>query len=465
MKISQCINLLLDTYNSIDIRTAVYKEDNVWFAALLMIRFRKENEDEVKNEHKILFEKHGIIDEENFKIVFDVLSVNAWKSIIELWGTKSITIQKNFVIHLKKRDFMEPSMTDPYFHKNFSLIDERWKSYHNAQLDNDPTITTAIFNNFNTNARNLRSRDISEFLEKIFQISEYYSKNFPNHIVIAPVFFQINEIEFTIEKVKILCTGFPDDEVHFTLNFLKQAGSNPIILDTIHINHKITGEKNKETDFIVSESLSSNHMDHLFRLDVYRKNGVLLDSETGLISDKFPTKSKFTNPLFEAFKIFVTPEDFRKMILNLESIDLRAPDKIFERGITWLLSLIGCKPVNLQGYEKSGEEPDKVSMDIIANFNDEKIVLANATIGMPDLPMIETERNRRIILSKQIPKEQKIFSVIFTVKPVKDIQEQAKPHEVIVIGKEELENIIDYLENGDIKKAQQIIMPSHNLGF
>ena len=147
------------------------------------------------------------------------------------------------------------------------------------------------------------------------------------------------------------------------------------------------------------------------------------------------------------------------MLLNLESNDLKSPDKVFERGITWLLSLVGCKPVNLQGYEKSGQEPDKVSMDIIASYGDEITILANATIGIPDMPMIETERNRRIILSKQIPKKQKIISVIFTVKSVKDIQNQAMQNEVTIIGREELEDIINSLEKGDVEKARQKIIP------
>ena len=373
MKISECITLLQDIYNSIDIRAAVYKKDAKWFAAFLILRFRKEKVEDVKDEQKKIFEKYGKIDEENFKIVFDVLDIERWSSILESWNTKSITIKNNFVINLNRRDFMEPNMNEPYSHANFALIDDNWISYHNALNDNDGNLTNSISITHTPKAREFLSRDIAEYFEKIFQVSNYHTQNLRTYMIIAPVFFKIDKIEFTLDKVEISCTGFPEDEIDFIMNFQKQGGANPITFDAIHINHKISGEENKETKFTISENLKSNHMEHLFRLDVYRKNGVLLDSEKGSVSDKFPTKGEFTNPLFETFKIFVTPAEFRKILLNLESNDIKSPDKVFERGITWLLSLIGCTPVNLQGYERSGQEPDKVSMDIIASYSDEII--------------------------------------------------------------------------------------------
>ena len=79
---------------------------------------------------------------------------------------------------------------------------------------------------------------------------------------------------------------------------------------------------------------------------------------------------------------------------------------------------------------------------------------------MPDSAMFETERNRKIILSKTVNDKVKVTSVIFTPKSVTELQRDATRHEVVLIGKEEIEKILEFLDKGDIIDARNVIAPN-----
>lgn len=98
--------------------------------------------------------------------------------------------------------------------------------------------------------------------------------------------------------------------------------------------------------------------------------------------------------------------------------------------------------------------------DFVGQYED-KIILSNATIGMIDVPMLETERNSRIIISKNIPNQRKLCSILFTIKSVKEFNQESARNEVI-IGKDELQQILGFLKNGDIGQARNIIIPSQD---
>ena len=170
------------------------------------------------------------------------------------------------------------------------------------------------------------------------------------------------------------------------------------------------------------------------------------------------------NPMFGLFENFVQHDDLRRMVIDLEAKDLFAPNKVFERAITWLLNLLGFSAIQLQEYETIGKDPEKVSVDIIASYNKQNIVLANVTLSMPNTSNFETERNRRIILSRTVSDKVKLVSIIFTSKSVIQLQKEAKQHEVTIIGREDLEKILELLKTGDVKEARDMILGNNDFG-
>ena len=453
MKISESITYLLDTYNSIDIRAACYKKNNSWFDAIIVIRFRKEEREKVKQEQIDILKKHGEIKDELFQVILDAFPTSKWKEIVQNWSSSTIQFSESFTLNLSRRDFMEMSTEEPHYHKGFSIIDENWKSYHNSTSDQDQQVMS-IVNQYNKKARDLRCRDIFEYLAKIFQISKEKTENLRHYIVIAPVYFKINSTEFTENDVKIKCEGYPENKIDFVIDFSKQYGNmNTVTSDGVKINNY---EIESKTPFTVSSPVNVQ-IDNQFRINVYRTNGILLDTNYGVVSNYFPTKGSDTNPIFNLFTKFIDYTIFEEMLFKLQARGL-PPNKAFERAITWILNLTGISAIRLEEFETIGQLTEKVSMDIIGSYDSDYLILANVTLSMPDTAMFETERNRRIILSKEFPQTKKFISIIFTPKSIIELQNEALKHEVKLIGSDQLHKILEFLKTGDIQQAREMII-------
>lgn len=460
MRLFDCIHLLEDTYTSIDIRVAVYKKNDEWHNAIIIIRFRKEDVEEISKNHKELIKKYGEIKEELFRVDLFSLPISKWSEMYANWRQGFIGINDDFIIKITGGGFLNYETREPYEHNGFNRIDEQWRSYHYSFQDSDPQVNQ-IVSKYNKKALENRSRDIFEYLARIFEIGHAHTETLPRYIIVAPVFFKVENIEFKDSSICIDCFGYPKDDIDFTIDFSKGYGNMPrISKDLKRIKYTIEGELGKPQKFSITEKIDSMHKDDYFRLDVFRKNGILLSSLENKVGNYWPTKSKITNPKYEVFKNFVNIDELKDMIINLKSKDMRAPDKIFERGVTWILNLIGISAIRLEGYERAGEDPEQISIDIIGSLGEKQIVLANATLSIPDNSMLETERNRKIILSRNLNDEVNVTSVIFTPKSVTQLKVDADKHEVVIIGKEEIETILELLKNGDIIEAQNMILRS-----
>ena len=126
MRLVDCIHLLEDTYKSIDIRVAVYKKNNEWQNAIIVIRFRKESVEEISKQHVELLKMYGEIKEELFRVELFTLPISSWNQIYADWRRGLIAINDDFVIKVSRGDFLNNETGEPYDHKGFSRIDEQW---------------------------------------------------------------------------------------------------------------------------------------------------------------------------------------------------------------------------------------------------------------------------------------------------------------------------------------------------
>ena len=55
--------------------------------------------------------------------------------------------------------------------------------------------------------------------------------------------------------------------------------------------------------------------------------------------------------------------------------------------------------------------------------------------------------------------EVKVISILFPNASIRSLQEKSRENEVNLIGKEELEMIMDLLEKGDAQLAKEFIVP------
>lgn len=457
MNLEEAINLLEDTFSTIDIRTAAYFKNNCWNSAILVIRFRKESVDVVQKQQEQILKTHGRINTKEFQICFSALSITKWEEMRTDWKKNFVKFNDQMSVNINSSIAFTHTFNEPYTHRGYCNIDEGWNSYYTSSQDSGGNVSEILYNH-QAEARKLYSRDIHEYLSKIFEMTEANTNSPPRYIVIVPIFLKINQVEFDDKSFNVDCEGFPMGEIVFKMNFYERHGSYKIPKQSMKTLYNFQGDAPKKTKFRISEKLSNIPLSYEFKLDVYRKNGVLIDSEYGTVGKYWPTKNKITNPKFLVFGSFVNFDQLKDMVINLKAKELKAPDKVFERGINWLLNLMGFSAIRLEEYERAGQDPEQISMDIIASFGEKQIILANATLSMPDTAMLETERNRRIILSRSLNNEVKVTSVIFTPKSIIQLQQEAERHEVAIIGKDEIERILNFLKNGEIKEARDMIL-------
>jgi len=455
MNLEKAINLLEDTFNTIDIRTAAYLKDNRWHSAILVIRFRKESVDIIQQQQEKILETHGRINKKEFQVAFSALPISQWNVVRTNFRKNLVKLSDDLSVIINSSIAFEHTFSEPTSHRGYCGIDSEWNSFYSSSRDSDDI--SVILYNCQEDARKLFSRTIHEYLSKIFEVSEQNIQSPPRYIIVAPIFFKIEHIEFDEKSMFLDCVGHPMGKIIFNVNIFDRHGSYQIPKETKKITFDFSGDNEKLSRFRISEQIPSMSPHNEFRIDVFRENGVLIDYESGSVGTNWPTKGKFTNPYFELYQKFVSTKQLREMIFQYKSDDLKAPQKIFERGIAWLLNLLGFSAIRLESYENSSLESDKVSIDIICSYKKNHIFLVNVTLSMPDISMFETERNRRLILSRDSHDKTKISSVLFTSKSVKELQNEAIKHEVNLISKDGIEKILDYLESGDIDLARSII--------
>ena len=461
MNLEKAINLLEDTFNTIDIRTAAYLKDNSWHSAILVIRFRKESVDIVQQQQKKILETHGKINTKEFQVAFSALPISQWNIVRTNFRKNFVIFRDDLTVNINSSIAFEHTFSEPTNHSGYCSVDSEWNSFYSSSQDSSGNISTILYK-YQEDARKLFSRGIHEYLSKIFEMTEQNTQSPPRYIIVAPIFFKIEHIEFDEKSLFLDCIGYPMGKIVFNMDIFERHGSYQVPKETKKITFDFSGDNEKLSRFRISEQIPTIPPHNEFKIDVFRENGVLIDYQSGIVGTCWPTKGKFTNPFFELSQKFVSTKQLREMIFQFKSDDLRAPQKIFERGITWLLNLLGFSAIRLESYENSSLGSNNVSIDIICSYKKNHIFLVNVTLSMPDISMFETERNRRLILSRDSHDETKISSVLFTPKSVKELQNEATKHEVNLISKDEIEKILDYLESGDVDLARSIIIKNES---
>lgn len=282
MQLFEIIDSLLDTFNSIDVRTVAILKDNAWHSFLIVIRFRKETIGTIKKEHDELIRKHCIVQENDFRVDLSVFPVSEWIKIHDDWNKNFICINPNFIINIENKNELCYDANTPGFIGSANYVDPEWNAYYVSSYGN----AQELYNKIRTYDRKVRDkffRSVIEYLGVIFQINIDNIQNYGGSIISIPVFFKISKVVFSAESVILKCTGYPPDEFSFVVNLYKRLGNTtPIPKDKQIISHEIKGESMILEDFEVKIPLDSLDMLDEFRIDVYRKK-ILISTQSGTI--------------------------------------------------------------------------------------------------------------------------------------------------------------------------------------
>lgn len=458
MTLNEVLEALQDTFHSIDIRVFVHKSDDVWRNIFTIIRFRRETEDELIKIQTELIEKCGsLIETEKFKVGVFHYPVEKWTKIADNLSKKFLCLSDSFAINLDDAVTFNYTGSDPHF-KPENYVYKDWKcfSFHNETKSQKPNYSDKLRSNMLEN--NFRYFD--NYLSAIFQYGKYDFQSNPWVNTFVPIFFKIEKIEFDHNKVNIEYSSHEQKNIQVGLNFYKsrEYRSDDEFVEKRVEKIQLTGNSGVIRDKITME-LDTKNVGEAFELLVIKNKNTLIESKEGRMDEYWKTRTEYTNPTYYAFEQFVKFEELEQMLLQFKSKKLNKDSEVFERGVSWLLSLLGIPNIMLGEYERLGNGHDQTSTDILASFDTDKIFLINVTIGLPKQSDFDREREyRENIESKITNKKIEIHSVYFTGKDATESQPSATANNVTLIGKSNIQNILENLKKGNLEEARQIIL-------
>lgn len=471
MQFLEAAELLKDIYNSLDVRIVTFLHDGTWEMGYCTIRFRYETVEELQKQHDEFLQKIGKIDTNHIKVRLYAFPPEKWNSIKQYWHDNCIHLEDNLTVNFKPNDDLYREVTTPMNQYN-DLINSDWDSYSVESKTSSVDIYTKIRLQ-NQEAIKNKFKTIFEYISvALGVVDQNFQSSTDYKLIDAPIFFKINydDVFFEEDKITIRCKSYPIGRIDVVVDiYNNRGGSNPYSWkDRITIPHRLSGHPKNPEEFTIEGEIKGLTLNDGFEINVYRENGLLIYHRlTSDIKNYWPSKSTVTNPIFSIFQEFVSDKELRKMIFESKNKKNKFDSDYFEKGITWLLSLMGVSVIWLgKDYESIGTGTEQISLDILGNYKTNTILLINATTGIPpDSAFVREKRFKENILKKLTSSEIRVKSILFCNASVNTLKDKSGQNDVILIGKEELENIMEHIKKGDIDKARQFFFLDDDVIF
>lgn len=458
MRFIDAVELLIGTYNTIDIRMVAFDVDERWQSILNIIRFRIESIDEVKEQHKKI-EKFNLIFNEKFRVGVYAFPISSWAKIRSNFSSGVMEFPNNFLVDISKDDLNQEVNESP----DHADLDERnkdWKGFY--LITRTPTLShdQKILTNQNSEVLKLSFKNIYDYLSAIFEIKSS-SVNFNNstNVVAAPVFFKIEDVMFGDHIVTVNGKWCPNDDVKLMLDIYERdlSGQRGKLKDKIPLELKITSKSKIIEEFTATGVTKNVSSKDAFEI-VPTCKGILLQHFGGWVEYKSQKKSPERDPLITVFEKFVTLKELKEMLIDIKSKDTIDPKIIFERGVYWLLTILGFQVIWLgKGFERLEKKPHVV-LDMIAS-DENYVLLVNATAGILESKDITGQAlNKKEIVAEISEKNIQIYPILFSPRSANELRKSVGEDDVRLIGKDELEYIFQLIETQGIDQARSYLL-------
>lgn len=451
MEFAKSISAYFDCYNSIDVRVAAYKQDNKWMAAIPVIRFRKKSIEEVKEIQKNLVRPEEKVESEKFKIFLDVFELSKWEEIRQNWSKSKIIVEET-EIGIVTNNEMQYDRNNPTSHDHYDFVNTEWDSY-SVSIASNVEILQVKLKDQNELAVSKNHSDVFEYIGDVLEISQTDAKSNGMNKITAPIFFKIEEPVFDGKQFSIIGNGITSK----ISGALKIYGTFPNgqvknLKQNLNISNSDI-KKKKDSTFDLIKTVTNINPDDRYVLNITR-NGVIIVNKSNLMKHCWKNLSIITNPLMSVFQHMISFTELKQMLLDPkdkkgEGNKTITVDKVFERGVGWLLSLLGFQSIQLQEYQQKRSGSERISYDIVSSFNNEFLILTHATISSDLSSQINSAVTTHNLISTKF-ENMKIKSVICTSKPIN----QTIPENIILIDKVKLNQILSFLEKGDVEQAR-----------
>jgi len=431
ISLEDVIPSLNEIYNSIDIRALILNENGDWKNIFTFIQFTRRTSADIKEEHKIIIEKIGSLDDEKVKIIMMAYNIEEFKNIYN-------QLKDGYINMGELKTYFIANTNKNYTIGKFSRWDlsgelSEYPNYGITFEDNEKL--PLYYNRVRDATKKYGINDIYPLMNSWFSQKQF--ENRYNLKIIFPIYCKI--INFDCKN---------NYEIYINIKIDKK-----LVEDTsIWINRLIT-DSNNIKKFLDRKNLKLSNIPNVIQNDFFYYD-ITLDYEEinshnvfditisnkkyGLLVEESQYMGRYgkkkENTLFYLFNQFEANEIFEKNIY--ESPKSQA---LFELSISWLLELLGYNTIYLS---KDGEilKEDKIhkgSADIIA-YNDisKFFYVIDCTISPPSSEKIDKIRNTAEYIARKNDMFVKPF--IFCAQNCYAVKNDNKNVGVKIIDKEDI---------------------------
>jgi len=457
MSLYDAIDELIETYNSIDVRTFCALQNNSWNNIFTIIRFRREKIDELKKNHERIVEMFGdLIDTDEFRVGMFQLPIERWGKMKADLSSRSMCLGDDFGVNFSSAIGLDRPIVHPYSSSDMESVFADWNVFHHY-AEEDSNAVFGYRHKLGDKAVKNGFGDIDDYLSAIFESAKYGSQKRPRVDIFVPVFVRVGRVRFDFDRADVPVSTYRQENLEVTFNFLgsrRGPKSQPVAKKTASMP---TGDGEELQEITVPVQLETSNLNE-FELLVIKNRKIVLAKERNSISRLWDGRNEFTHPYSAVFAKYAGIDELERMLLEFKSRD-GGQSKTFETAVSWLLSLLNLPNIQLGKYEKIGSGTEEVSTDVISSVDKNTILLANATTGLPRQSDFDRERGFRENLTKLMKnKDVEFMSVYFTARDATESLQAASSNGVSLIGRTQLRQILLHLREGETKRAREVIL-------
>ena len=436
----EAISSINKFFESFGVKSAILLKDNEWINVVTVIHFTRRKVEDLNSEFRLLEERLGKIDTDNFKIIFQARRIDEINHVLTELEKGHLTIGD---LHTKSL-VREPEKTFDHTISNTSYV-VRLGEYGEYDcygvtfaMEDTPD---RILSKSGISALTLGLRDFRDLSRSWLGLDDLSS--LINVHVVVPIYAKVGEIRYQGGS-EIKATLKTDQRLFDRATIWvtrKGPGDRAPILERTRYD-AVSCDNVRQNGFVYT-SLKHNFSG----IGPHDRISVsLLHNELGLLDREEVSMVQFTSqppdPISQTFGLFDAGKKMEEHLLDPKT------DKDFVASVSWLLERIDIRPLKLGRDETVRENrTEKGSADIIAyNSEPKEVLVIDCTIAVPSETKIDKIKSTAEYISRKITFP--VRAVIVTAKKSPLAKQLASRYDVKILDNTDLEDLINDYKKG-----------------
>ena len=452
MSLKEAIPIISELYESFGLKSMVLLEDDEWINVVTVIVFTRRSVEDLTTEYRLLEERLGKLDYDNFKIILQARPISEINNVVTEVENGYLNIGD---LHTKLLAKKPHETVDRKIASSSHLLRVgEYSEYdcYSVTLSMDYT-PDRVLSKSGISALMLGVRDFDDLARSWLGLDNFGASInvhfiFPIYATVTDIQYQGgNEVKATIRTDRRL---FDDCTIWFRR---EGPGDYAPILE--RQKYDIASCENLTQNGFVYTTLKHSFLalgpnDRISVNFLHARLG-LLDRQDMRMAD---FKIQTPDPFSQTFALFDAGKNMEAHLLNPKN------DEDFTASFSWLLEMTGIQSLKLGRDETVREnKTHKGSADIIAHDHESNKVLAiDCTIGVPSESKIDKIKGTADYISRKITFSVK--AVIVTAAKAPAQKDQAIKYHVKILDNTDLEKLIGLYKKGQKfrPKAKMIIL-------